>query len=93
MVICHVSSKRGACNPQNVLLTLPKANDAQAKQDLETLVNFGVQGSGSALQQSGPRYYAPIGEAMEKFLGEETTTPSPTTKPAVTPQANNNLEI
>jgi hypothetical protein len=71
-VICHVGSQRGACNAGNILLTLPKATDAVAKQNLEKLVNFGIQGSGTALQQSGPRYYAPIGDAIEKFFAEPT---------------------
>ncbi len=67
-VICYVNSLEGACNSKNLLFTLKPSDRGQEQDILAKLVNFGVKGSGSPIQQSASQSYAPIGEAIEAEL-------------------------
>lgn len=67
-VVCYVKSIEGACNNQNLLFTLKPTDRGQEEAILKKLVNFGVRGSGTALQQSGIQSYALLGEAIEAEL-------------------------
>ncbi|MCS6959231.1 MAG: COP23 domain-containing protein [Pseudanabaenaceae cyanobacterium SKYGB_i_bin29] len=67
-VICYVNSTEGACNNKNLLFTLKPSDRGREQAILEQLVSFGVRGSGTAVVQSAPQFYAPLGEAVENQL-------------------------
>lgn len=79
-VICHVNSRTEGCNNNNLLLTLRASDRGKERLILKQLVNFSVKGSGTAVQQSAPQDYAPIGEAIERSL--EITKSIPDAKPS-----------
>jgi hypothetical protein len=67
-VICYVGSRNEICNRKNVLITLRESDRGRERQILEQLVTFSLKGTGTAVQQSAPQYYAPFGEAIEQAL-------------------------
>lgn len=69
-VICYVNSPEGACNSQNLLFTLRPSDRGREEAILAQLVSFGVRGSGSAVEQNAPQFYAPLGEAVETQLSQ-----------------------
>lgn len=78
-VICYVNSTTEACNNRNLLLTLRPQDRGQEREILHRMVTFGIQGSGSHIQQSPTQDYAPLGEAVEAQLSQPNEqTPAPT---------------
>lgn len=84
----------GACNSENQLFTLRPADRGRERQILERLVNFGIHGTGTPVQQSGELFYANVGESIERFFADAdakepatTSSPSPVSipKPPNTP--------
>lgn len=73
-VICYVNSRNEICNSNNILLTLRKSDRGREREILQQLVTFSLKGTGTAVQQSAPQYYAPFGEEIERSLGAEVTT-------------------
>lgn len=67
-VICYVESRHDICNRRNVLITLRQSDQGKERQILEQLVTFSLKGTGTAVQQSAPQYYAPFGEEIERSL-------------------------
>jgi hypothetical protein len=70
-VICYVKSRNEICNRNNILLTLRSSDRGREREILEQLVTFSLKGTGTAVQQSAPQYYAPFGEEVERSLGGE----------------------
>lgn len=68
-VICYVESRNEICNRKNILMTLRQSDRGQERQILEQLVTFSIKGTGNAVQQSAPQYYAPFGEEIERSFG------------------------
>jgi hypothetical protein len=64
--ICYVNNLNGACNSDNQLFTLRPADWGRERQILEQLVNFGIHGTGTPVQQSGEIFYANLGEAIDR---------------------------
>jgi len=73
-VICYVKSRNEICNSNNILITLLQSDRGREHQVLERLVTFGLKGTGTAIQQSAPQYYAPFGEAIEHSLEAEAAS-------------------
>jgi hypothetical protein len=73
-VICYVESRNEICNRKNTLITLRQSDRGRERQILEQLVTFSLKGTGNAVQQSAPQFYAPFGEAVEHALGSEAAT-------------------
>ena len=67
-VICYVGSRNEICNRKNILMTLRESDRGKERQVLEQLVTFSLKGTGTAVQQSAPQYYAPFGEQIEQAL-------------------------
>jgi Circadian oscillating protein COP23 len=87
-VICYVNSRNGACNSDNQLFTLRPSDYGKERQILERLVNFGIHGTGTPVQQSGELYYANVGEEIEKFFATSTAQePANTTAPVFVPKS------
>ncbi len=80
-VICYVNSQNGSCNSDNQLFTLRPTDYGRERQILERLVNFGIHGTGTPVQQSGEIYYANVGEEIEKFFATSNSQ-EPANKPA-----------
>lgn len=81
-VICYVNSQNGSCNSDNQLFTLRPADRGRERQILEKLVNFGIHGTGTPVQQSGEIFYANVGESIDRFFSnsnaqEPANTPAP----------------
>jgi hypothetical protein len=70
-VICYVGSRNEICNRKNILMTLRESDRGKERQILEQLVTFSLKGTGTAVQQSAPQYYAPFGEEIERALSAE----------------------
>lgn len=70
-VICYVGDRNEICNRKNVLMTLRESYRGKERQILEQLVTFSLKGTGTAVQQSAPQYYAPFGEKIEQALATE----------------------
>ena len=83
-VICYVNSPNGSCNSDNQLFTLRPADRGRERQILEKLVNFGIHGTGTPVQQSGELYYANVGEEIERFFSD-SNSPEPANTPAPSP--------
>ncbi len=69
-VICYVRSLESACNSKNLLFTLKPSDRGQEQEILAKMVNFGVRGTGTAIQQSELQSYALLGEAIETQLSK-----------------------
>jgi Circadian oscillating protein COP23 len=80
-VICYVSSQNGSCNSENQLFTLRPADRGRERQILERLVNFGIHGTGTPVQQSGELFYANVGESIERFFADADSKEPATTSP------------
>lgn len=94
-VICYVSSPNGSCNSDNQLFTLRPADRGRERQILERLVNFGIHGTGTPVQQSGELFYANVGESIDRFFSESDSKEPATKPPSNTPKPSNsptNLE-
>ncbi len=83
-VICYVNHPNGSCNSDNQLFTLRPADRGRERQILEKLVNFGIQGTGTPVQQSGEIFYANVGESIERFFSDSNSQP-PANKPSPSP--------
>ena len=83
-VICYVNSPNGSCNSDNQLFTLRPADRGRERQILEKLVNFGIQGTGTPVQQSGELFYANVGESIDRFFSDSNSQP-PANTPAPSP--------
>lgn len=70
-VICYVGSRSEICSRKNILMTLRESDRGKERQILEQLVTFSLKGTGTAVQQSAPQYYAPFGEVIEQALSAE----------------------
>jgi Circadian oscillating protein COP23 len=84
-VICYVNRPNGSCTSDNQLFTLRPTDYGRERQILERLVNFGVHGSGTPVQQSGELFYANVGESIDRFFSDSNNTQEPANTPTSSP--------
>ncbi|MBD1847236.1 hypothetical protein H6F89_28300 [Cyanobacteria bacterium FACHB-63] len=77
MVICYVNSMEDSCNKDNILFTLRPQDRGREREILEQVAYFGTAVSGSPIQQSGSRYFAPLGQAIEKAFAPKPSSRTP----------------
>jgi hypothetical protein len=73
-VICYVNQSSGGCNSSNILFTVSGQNRNKIKEILTSLMNFGITGSGSAIQESEGQPYVNLGELVDNAFGSTTSS-------------------
>lgn len=75
-VICYVNGMDEGCTNENLLFTLRPQDRGKELTILEQVAHFGTLASGSPIQQSRNRYYAPLGQAIEKAFEPKPSQPA-----------------
>ncbi len=92
MVICYLNGGKSTCDGSNQLFTLKPENARKAGTILQSLLNFGLYGTGTINESGGDQVYVNLETWAEKSLGSEVETspmnvvnPAPQSSPSSFP--------